>query len=58
MLEGLVVAQISAQGPLEGHHRSKETIMCRTSAQDLGCLGAMEQRTGLRAGRGAEFTAN
>jgi hypothetical protein len=23
----------------------------------IGCLGAMEQRTGLRAGRGAEFTA-
>ncbi len=35
MPEGLVVAQAIAQGPLEGHYRRQETIVCRTSAQDL-----------------------
>ena len=35
MSEGLVVAQTMVQGPLEGDHRRKESIMCRTSAQDL-----------------------
>jgi hypothetical protein len=35
MPECLVVAQTMTQGPLESHHRSQETLVGRTSAQDL-----------------------
>jgi hypothetical protein len=35
MSECLVVAQAIAQGAPESGHRGKETVVCRTSAQDL-----------------------